>query len=150
MKMTSPFWRPFFFLALFSLCAATSASALGNETKDILMHGQELYASGQYEKAYEAFFKAFQNKPGDPEINYNLGRAAFAKGDYEAAVMAFERVLIADPEAVQVKIELAKSFYRAGTLETAAQFFREALQADLPAEARKNIETLLAEINPGN
>lgn len=142
--------RHFFFLTLFLLCAATSVSASGNETKDMLAHGQELYASGQYEKAYEAFFRAFQNKPDDPEINYNLGRAAFAKGDYEAAIMAFERVLIANPEAVQVKIELAKSFYRVGAHETAALFFREALKADLPTAARKNIETLLAEINQGN
>lgn len=128
---------------VFSMCAAVHAAELQFAT------GQNYYEKGEYQKAYQVFFKLFENDPENLKINYHLGKAAFGMKDYEAAVMAFERVLILDPDAAKAKLELAKSYYRLGSRETAAQYFEEVLKSDLPQDVKNNIQEILTEIREG-
>lgn len=67
---------------------------------------KELFDRGEFDRAYQEYHRLFLSDPGNPEINFSLGRAAFEAGDFEAAVMAFERVLMARPDAVRVKLEI--------------------------------------------
>lgn len=133
-----------FIMLVFSMCVVVQATEVQFET------GQNYYEKGEYQKAYQIFFKLFENDPENIKINYHLGKAAFGMKDYEAAVMAFERVLIFDPDAAQAKLELAKSYYRLGSRETAAQYFEEVLKSDLPQDVKKNIQKILTEIREGS
>lgn len=107
----------------------------------------EAYLRNQeYDKAYEALYELFKKDPGDPELNFLLGRAAFENRDYESAVMAFERVLIVNPDADRVKLEMARCLYHLGSVETARQYFEEVLAAGPPPNVRDNILRYLSAI----
>ncbi len=104
---------------------------------------RELFDRGEFGKAYQVYHRLFLSDPGNPEINFNLGRAAFEAGDFEAAVMAFERVLMARPDAVRVKLEIGRCYFHLGSLETAKGYFEEVMAADPPRQVRTNIEKYL-------
>jgi len=104
---------------------------------------KELFDRGEFDRAYQEYHRLFLSDPGNPEINFSLGRAAFEAGDFEAAVMAFERVLMARPDAVRVKLEIGRCYFHLGSLETAKGYFDEVMAADPPQQVRANIEKYL-------
>ncbi len=104
---------------------------------------KEFFDRGEFGRAYQGYHRLFLSDPGNPEINFSLGRAAFETGDFEAAVMAFERVLMARPDAVRVKLEIARCYFHLGSLETAARYFEEVMAANPPEQVRTNIEKYL-------
>ncbi len=131
-------------LLLILLLAGCHLEVAAASPSDPSALARQYYAAGEYKRAYDNFFVLFKNNPGDPEINFFLGRAALAKGDYEAAVMAFERVLIIDPAITAVKVELGKAFFHLGDIETAEQYFNEALEGALPDETASNLREFMA------
>lgn len=116
------------------------------EEPDRAIPPQEYFDRGDFHKACQGFHELFRQDPGNPDINFSLGRAAFESGDYEAAVMAFERVLIARPHATRVKLELARCHFHLGSLETAGQYFEEVLAAGPPEQVRANVDRYLVAI----
>lgn len=111
---------------------------------DSLEEDQEPQAKAQVdkkalEKALDTYVELFREDPGNPDINFNLGRASFENGDYESAVMAFERVLIDRPDATRAKLELARSYFNLGSQEMAEQYFNEVLALSPPDAVRMNI-----------
>jgi len=126
--------------------AASSPLAAETSSLDLFDAGMRSFESGNFEEAYNHFFLAFTDDPGNPEINFWLGRAAFEKHDYEAAVMAFERVLFQSPDAARVKLELARAFFHLKSYQTARQYFEEVLATDPPEKVRGNIQSFLTAI----
>lgn len=122
------------------LSAVSGADAADPALRDM---AKDHFDKGEFDKAFESYFDLFRQNPGDPDINFNLGRAAFEKGDYEGAIMAFERVLISRPNAVRAKLEIARSYYKLGSLESAEQYFREVLAINPPENVRTNISQYL-------
>ncbi|VFU18147.1 hypothetical protein SCFA_770033 [anaerobic digester metagenome] len=97
---------------------------------------KELFDRGEFDRAYQEYHRLFLSDPGNPEINFSLGRAAFEAGDFEAAVMAFERVLMARPDAVRVKLEIGRCYFHLGSLEAAKRYFDEIMAVDpLPSRS---------------
>lgn len=113
---------------------------------DDLEQAQNYMKDQEFDKAYDTLYELFRQDPGNPEINFLLGRAAFENKDYESAIMAFERILIVRPEADRVKLEMARCLYNLGSVETARQYFEEVLAKDPPKNVRDNIQRYLRSI----
>lgn len=138
----------FLSLSIFLLLALPSLVAA--ETNDnAFVLGQQQFAAGNYDQAYDLFMEAFLADPTNLDISFLLGRAAYEKGDYESALMAFERVLMMKPDAQRVKLELARTNLKLGSREMAKQYFREVLATNPPEAVWKNIEGILAAIEAG-
>ncbi len=105
--------------------------------------GTLLFNAKDFNNAYDELFKAFVQDPGNPDINFHLGRAAFETGNYEMALMAFERVLMADPEAIRIKLEMGRTFARLGNRAHARRYFNEVLATNPPLMVRQNINAFL-------
>ncbi len=105
------------------------------------------FESGRFQDAYDNFFLALVDDPGNLELNFYLGRAAFQIKDYEMAVMAFERILLVSPNENRVKLELALAFQRLGSNDLARQYCREVLASKPPETVKNNIEKFLAHID---
>ncbi len=134
----------FFIVAL--LLAFLAAPAWATAADTLFSTGKQLFDQGHFEEAYKELYKAFQEDPANPDINFYLGRAAFETDRPEEAVMAYERVLMIDPNAQRVKLELARAYLRLGSREVAKQYFKEVLATNPPEQVWKNIETFLAAI----
>ena len=111
-----------------------------------LQQARQYLQKQEFPQAYDTLYELFKADPGNPEINFLLGRAAFENKDYEVALMAFERVLVIDPKADRVKLELARCLYNLGSLEAARQYFEEVLATNPPRNVRDNIQRYLKAI----
>jgi len=119
------------------LAASGFAGDVQPEMAELLLQGKESLARGDFEEAYQVFYRAFELDPGNAEANFLLGRAATEKGDYESALMAFERVLLAEPVASsRVRLEMARCLYRLGSYEESRELFRQVLADDPPPSSR--------------
>jgi tetratricopeptide (TPR) repeat protein len=134
-----------FFLLLFLFSLNTNLG-YGQETVNHYLLGQQYFTEKKYDTAYDEFFEAFINDPGNLEISFLLGRSAFESGRYEEAIMAYDRILMTTPDAPRVKLELARTHLRLGSRELAKQYFREVLATNPPEQVWKNIEAFLASI----
>lgn len=139
--------RFFYLITTMVVVLASVASATAQNATESFKKGKYFFDNGKFPEAYDYLFKAFQETPGNPNINFYLGRAAFEKGDYEAAVMAFERILIMNPGVARAKLELGRSFFNLKSYELAKQHFIEVLETKPPNRVRKNIENFIAAID---
>lgn len=137
------------FVFIIIVCAflgISAAHASGAPEHISFEQAKQYLESGDYTAAYQAFYELFKQDPGNPDINFLLGRAAFGNKDYEAAIMAFERVLIVRPDADRVKLEMGRCLYNLGSIETARGYFEEVLATNPPENVRVNIERYLKAI----
>lgn len=130
-------------LLLLALLFIFPTVSLADGVDKFIARGNEYTAAGNHKKAFNSYWQAFKERPGDVSINYLLGLSAVEIKNYEAAVMAFERVIITDPNAIQAKIELAKAFYKLGSTETAKQYFIEVIESDVPEDVRLKIKSFI-------
>ncbi len=132
----------------FSAAGLSPSPALAAETADPGLRDQAKghFENREFDKAFETYFELFRQSPGDPDVNFNLGRAAFEAGDYESAIMAFERVLISRPDAARAKLEIARTYYKLGSLESAEQYFQEVLAINPPENVQSNIKQYITAI----
>ena len=147
MRKTLPVFITAFILSVLSVSIPLSP-VLGADPVDPALRdlAKDHFDKAEFDKAFESYFELFRQDPGDPDINFNLGRAAFETGDYEAAIMAFERVLINRPDAVRAKLEIARSYYKLGSLESSEQYFQEVLAVNPPENVRSNINQYIKAI----
>lgn len=133
---------------LLSLCLLSlhTIPAYGEQPVDHYMLGQQYMADQKYDAAYQEFFQAFINDPGNLNINFYLGRSAFESGRFEEAIMAYDRILMSTPDASRVKLELARTHLSLGSRELAKQYFKEVLATNPPEQVWKNIEAFLDSI----
>ncbi len=110
----------------------------------------KLYASGQYDKALEAYQKLLSGRPDLPELAYNTGNTLNRLGQYDRAVQETRRAL--PPTTISLG---AKTYYALGNhylaqddLEDAYQSYRAALLLDPnDADSKYNIEVVLLRLN---
>lgn len=129
------------FLIAIITCLSWTGSYQGVSASDenFLSQGVTAFYDRQYDIAYNNLLKAFDEDPGNLDLNFYLGRAAFETGNYEMAVMAYERILIAAPREQRVKLEIARSFYKLGDYAIARKYCNEVLAGDPPPTVRDNI-----------
>lgn len=108
-------------IALFAAClvscapaATTSADALAAFTE-----GRTAYLGKDFVRARDAFLRAAQAAPRDPNAWANLGTAGWAARDTAAAVLGWQRALRLDPTDDRIRQRLAR--VRAPQLRGAAR-----------------------------
>jgi tetratricopeptide (TPR) repeat protein len=143
--MKKTIWLIFVLLSFFG--SPVMGSAPIDPAKDLLSQGIQKFKAGQFQQAFDTLQNAFGIDPGNPELNFYLGRAAFETGDYESAVMAYERILMNFPHEQRVKLELARAFQKLGSNDVARRYANEVLLANPPMPVKENIRAFLAAID---
>ncbi len=128
-------------------CSFVLGNPVSNTIDDNFTKGIDLFKSGRFQESYEILLKAFEDSPGNLELNFYLGRAAFEINNYEIAVMAFERILMAAPNENRVKLEIARAFHRLGANDIARQYCKEVLASNPPEIVKTNINNFLLYID---
>ena len=150
----SPRFGPFFRSALtcivMTICLTMTvhcrAADMSSPDPSLLDKGKAYLMSGNFNAAYDTFFTLFTQTPGDPNVNFYLGRSAFEAGDYEAALMAFERVLMHTPDAQRIKLEMARCYVKLRAYEMARKLFREVEATKPPAPVKERIQQIMAQM----
>lgn len=76
--------------------------------------GDRLSNQNDTRKAMEAYKKAGDLLPNDPQINYVLGRIYSGFGYYEEAITSFEATLAVKPQYPEAEMELGLAYRRRG------------------------------------
>ncbi len=134
------------FFLFYSMLMPGDARAGEMESNPLYSKGVAHYHQGEYKLAFVLLYELFREAPGNPEVNFFLGRSAFETGDYETAVFAFERILIAEPENQRARLEMARAYWKMGSLEEASRLFKEVLESNPPDKVKSNIEPYLLAI----
>lgn len=113
-------------------------------------NGWAAYQSGDYEKAYDLFFKAFRTDPGNLKANLALGKAAYQKKKYSHALFAYDRVLFSDPKNKEAIRGKADALMALGQEEEARAEYASLLKMDLAPSVRKDIEKKASAIDAKN
>ena len=109
--------------------AAEAAPAhLPPEVARWVQEGIDHYGQGRYPKAAQAFEKARQLAPDDPEISDLLATSLLHANRHTAARQEFERHLAFDPAALSPRLGLARLAVRDGEFEVAERYYREVLE----------------------
>ena len=89
--------------------------------------GDRLSNQKDMRKAIEAYKKAGSLLPGDPQINYVLGRIYSGAGYYEEAIQSFQAAIAAQPRYPEAEMELGLAYRRRGEYQQgpSAQTMRE-------------------------
>lgn len=107
-------------LTLLALILSFSLSAQEGAMKD----ANNLYQSGQYQKAIEAYESIINTNQEAPELYYNLGNAYYKTGDVPSAILNYERALLLSPGDRDIKYNLEMSRKMVvDKLEAIPQFF---------------------------
>lgn len=124
-----------------------SGGALALTLEEGLAQGKTAMAVENWQQAYDIYSELVREYPANETVNFNLGRAAFELENYPFALMAFERVLARNPDSGRVKLEMGRTYMAMEQYPLAKEYFQEVLAGEPPANVRRNIETLLAQID---
>ena len=83
----------------------------------------EAATTASQEKTYGQLEEEFFADPANPEVNFQLGRAALEAGRYHEAEAAFERVLFQKPEDDRTRLELGRAYFLSGSYSQAQKEF---------------------------
>lgn len=70
-------------------------------------NGDDLYRTGDYQAAAEAYEATLAEGLSSPELHYNLGGAYYHEGQFGKAILNYERALRLDPSFTDAKENLA-------------------------------------------
>jgi len=121
------------------LCTSVAADELLDRAKRLL-------EKREARQAYTLLIAQESARAGEPEYDYLLGIAANDAGEAERAVFALERVLAVQPAHHLARAEIARAYLALGEREAARREFRTVREQAIPAEAKANIDRLLAGI----
>lgn len=85
---------------------------------------------GERAKAIQAYRKAIEFTPSDPDLHYNLGNVLAQSDRLEEAEETFRRVIALDPEAVEARTNLAVLLLNRFAVAEAEQHLRLAVRLD--------------------
>ena len=107
----------------------------------------ELFRTGRFKEAEEAYARADMDRPRDIRFRYNRGCAAYKGSDFQSAQGAFSSV-VSRTEDDRIKFKalynLGNTEFRQGDFKSAAGHFKEALMVDPESEdAAYNLELAL-------
>ena len=109
--------------------------------------GWAAYEAGEYDRAYDLFFKVFRADPGDVDANFALAKAAYQKKKYSHALFAYDRVLFSDPtdkKALQGKADVLMAL---GQTDEARVEYAALLKMDVSQSVRAEIEKNLSALD---
>lgn len=103
-----------------------------------------LYEKGQFEAALQLYREAQVEKPGSPELHFNLGDVLFRLGDAENALREFELAAAAPELRAPALYNMGTVYLTQHRLDEAVEAYRAALRADdADDDARANLELAL-------
>jgi len=98
-------------MLLVALMGLGLASRPGLAQQEIFERGNQLYQSGDYPAAVEAYEAVLASGFESRDLHYNLGNAYFKSGELGRSILSWERALALEPGAqdAQANLELARS-----------------------------------------
>jgi Ca-activated chloride channel homolog len=146
-------------IVLFIAVALSPFWVHAQSARSLVASGNEFYASGDYDKALEAYEKATAEEPQAGEVFFNKGNAYFQKGEYDKAREAYQAAALNTkdlPLEAAAHYNLGNTVFAEGQKQletdpqkTLAQYgdsirhYQEALRADPGLrEAAQNIEVV--------
>lgn len=108
------------YLALLALIFSFNLSA----QEDLLKKANDIYKTGKYKEAVEAYENIVNTNLEAPELYYNLGNAYYKTGNIPAAILNYERALLLDPSDSDIKynLEMSRKMIK-DKIEAIPQFF---------------------------
>jgi hypothetical protein len=104
---------------------------------DYKAKGRELFSSGKYMDAADAYQRASQKTPSDPGAFAGLGASWLAAGQPEKAISAYQRALQLKPQVSGFQAALGRAYLQKGDRGRAASAYRKALELDPQNSAAK-------------
>jgi tetratricopeptide (TPR) repeat protein/serine/threonine protein kinase len=104
---------------------------------DYKAKARELYSSGKYKDAADAYQHATQKTPSDAGAFAGLGASWLAAGQPEKAIAAYQRALQLKPEVSGFQAALGRAYLQKGDKGRAASAYRKALELDPRNSAAK-------------
>jgi Ca-activated chloride channel homolog len=137
--------RILFALVFFAVSSAASATTVGSFWRN--REGVHKFNDKSYYPAYQAFLKALEEDPLNPELHLNLARAFEANEEYEKAEQAYRSALKILPENSPRRFEalfnLGGVLAKNKKLDEAVQAYQACLDIDPDSkEVKTNIELL--------
>lgn len=93
------------YLALLALLFSLNLSA----QEDLLKKANDIYKTGKYSEAVEAYENIVNTNLEAPELYFNLGNAYYKTGNVPAAILNYERALLLSPGDRDIKYNLEMS-----------------------------------------
>jgi len=93
----------------------------------------EAFEKGAYGRADEVWSELYRDRPGDPQLAYNVGTAKLAQKEYAAAIETLGQGLERTDDAAMVnklRYNRGNAYYRLNELARAATEYEAALKAD--------------------
>jgi len=107
-----------------------------------VLEGNQLYAEGRYEEAYNRYTEALKLSPS-PLVLFNMAATQYQKGYYAEAIKGFDNVLSMKDPLLRAKgyYNLGNSLFKARLFDRAIIAYKEALKADPnDRDAKYNLE----------
>lgn len=131
-------------LSSISCCVACAQSE-----KHLLVKGNQLYKSGEFEKAAGEYRKAAERNAKNAEAHFNLGNALYKAKKTDEAQKAFDAASETGDKSVMSKSAYNKGVVltRENKLNESIDAYKESLRRDpLDEEARENLQKAINEL----
>lgn len=132
-------------LILAVLLSVTSNFSYADEA--VITEAQALHRAGKAAASYQLLMLHADEFAGTFEYDYLLGQVAIDAGQPLEAIFALERVIDQKPEFAPARAEIARAYFLIGENEAAKKAFTEAQKSQMPADAKKLIDTYLSTID---
>lgn len=99
------------------------------------------------EAEYNKLKKIIEEYPSNLDNRFKFAQIATKLGKAEEAEKNFQYMLRANPRLPRVKLELALLYAKTGKFKKAKGLFEEVLKTRPPENVKKNIDTILAQVN---
>jgi tetratricopeptide (TPR) repeat protein len=111
--------------------------------------GNQLAHEGRYSDALNHYETARIERPGTPEIDYNIGNVFHAMGEFDTALVAYQEALsgVAEPLVPSTYYNMGNTLYRKSDFPSALEAYKRALLANPnDRDAKFNLELALREM----
>jgi Flp pilus assembly protein TadD len=112
-------------LAAVSWLAIGCAEPIQNRVREFNDDGVLLYSRGQYPEARDTFVAAVSLKPGDANLQFNLGQCYDRLGQFELAEKTYGACLKINPNHNECRHALAEMLWRQHRRDDAARMIEE-------------------------
>lgn len=100
----------------------------GNDAFAFNANGLELFESGKFEEAVNAYKQAIKLKPDYSDAYYNLGDAYFQLSLYKEAIEAYKRAVKYQPDFAPTHNNIGTAYYKLGEHKKATEAYNEAIR----------------------